>query len=90
MSGQPVAGTSTSRVLLVDGAQTHDIFEVVELTEGRARVRTAFLFELGEEMKVRVEQGGAAFEVMARVVAHAGTGEDRVTELELGERTAAA
>ena len=89
MSGQPGAsGSSAARVLLVDGGQTHDVFELVELTEGLARVRTAFLFELGEELRLRVEDAGTTFEVPARVVAHAGAGDDRITELELGERGA--
>ena len=84
MSGQP----ADSRVLLVDAGQSHDVFDVVEMTDSYLRVRTAFLFELGEEMKVRVEQNGAVFEVTARVLAHRGTGADRITELELSDRTA--
>lgn len=90
MSAQPAAGASTARVLLVDGGQALDVFEVVELTEGLARVRTAFLFELGEELQLRVEQGGATFDVTARVRGHAGTDADKVTEIELGERTGGA
>ena len=85
MSGQP----ADSRALLVDAGQTHDVFDVVELTDSYLRVRTAFLFELGEEMKVRLVQNGASFEATARVLAHTGTGDDRVTELELADRTAA-
>jgi hypothetical protein len=77
-----------ARVLLVDAGQTHDVFDVVELTEGTLRVRTAFLFELGEELKVRVEENGATSDVSARVLAHVGTGDDKITELELGDRTA--
>ena len=78
-----------ARVLLVDAGATHDIFDVVEVGDGTLRVRTAFLFELGEEMKVRVEQEGSTFEATARVLAHTGTGDDKVTELELSEKTAA-
>ncbi len=85
MSGKP----ADSRALLVDAGQPHDVFDVVEVTDSYLRVRTAFLFELGEEMKVRVEHGGAAFEATARVLAHTGTGADRITELELSDRTAA-
>jgi hypothetical protein len=77
-----------ARVLLVDTGQTHDVFEVVELAETLLRVRTAFLFELGEELKIRVENDGTASEMTARVLAHVGTGSDKITELELGERTA--
>jgi hypothetical protein len=88
MSGQPAAsGANAPRVLLVDAGQLHDVFEVLEVTDGTARVRTPFLFELGEELKLRVEDAGGAFEVVARVVAHIGGGEDKITELELFERT---
>ena len=76
-------------MLLVDAGQNLDVFDVVEVNGATLRVRTAYLFELGEEMKVRLEQdGGKAFEATARVVAHTGNGDDRVTELELGEKTA--
>ena len=45
----------SGRVLLVEGSGVHDIFEVVELTDTAARVRSPFLFEIGEELKVKVE-----------------------------------
>jgi hypothetical protein len=77
-----------ARVLLVDAGLTHDVFEVVEVGDALVRVRTAFLFELGEEMKVRIEHDGATFEAVARVLAHTGNGGDKVTELELEGRTA--
>lgn len=83
---EPATSASTSRVLLVDAGQDHDIFELLEVGDAVARVRTAYLFELGEELKLRVEAGGAAFETTARVRAHHGSGDDRITELELGER----
>jgi hypothetical protein len=88
MSGRPAAARGGARVLLVDGGRTHDIFDVVEVADTVARVRTAFLFELGEELRLRVEQGGAAFEAPARVLAHVGTGAEKITELELGDRVA--
>jgi len=89
MSGDPAAsGGSQARVQLVDGGHTHDVFELVELTDGLARVRTAYLFELGEELKLRIDEGAGAFEVPARVLAHVGPGDEKITELELGERTA--
>jgi hypothetical protein len=75
-------------VQLVEGGQAHDVFEVVELTDTLARVRTAFLFDLGEDMTLRIERNGATFEVPARVRAHVGTGADKITELELGEQLA--
>ena len=77
-----------SGVLLVEGGKTLDVFDVVEVTDTLLRVRTAFLFELGEELRVRLDENGKAFEVPARVTAHVGNGDDKITELELGERTA--
>lgn len=75
-----------SRVLLLDADKAHDVFDLVELTDAVARVRTAFLFEIGEEMRLRVEEDGRTSEALARVRAHTGTPDDKVTELELIER----
>jgi hypothetical protein len=91
LASMPEAAANASRVLLVDpdrAGQNHDVFEVIEVADGVLRVRTAFLFELGEEMRVRLEQDGKVFEAMARVLAHLGTGDDKITELELSDRTA--
>ncbi len=76
-----------ARVLLVDAGKTHDVFDVIEVTDALLRVRTAFLFELGEELRVRVEQNGSSSEAVTRVLAHVGTGADKITELEILERT---
>lgn len=75
-----------SRVLLLDADKTHDVFEVVEVTDAVARVRTAFLYEIGEEMRLRLEENGKASEALARVRGHSGPADNRVTELELLER----
>lgn len=73
-----------SRVLLVDSNDAHDVFELVELTDTLARVRSAYLYEIGEELRLRVEDGaGPATEIVARVRAHTGPAAARVTELEL-------
>jgi hypothetical protein len=63
------------RVVLVEGGATHDVFEVVEVAEGLVRARTPFLFEIGEELKLRIDDK----DVTARVRGHV----DGVTELEL-------
>jgi hypothetical protein len=62
-------------VVLVEGGATHDVFEVVEVAEGLVRARTPFLFEIGEELKLRIDDK----DVTARVRGHV----DGVTELEL-------
>jgi hypothetical protein len=73
----------SGRVLLVEGPGVHDIFEVVELTDTAAKVRSAFLFEIGEQLKLKIERNGTTNDVNARVVSHAGGGDAKVTLLEL-------
>jgi hypothetical protein len=63
------------RVLLVEGGATHDVFDVVEVAGGIVRARSPFLFEIGEELKLTIDDK----EATARVRAHTGG----VTELEL-------
>jgi len=88
MSGQPaVSDTASPRVLLVDDGKISDVFDVVDLVDGVVRVRTPFLFEVGEELKLRLERDGTVTDATARVRAHAGTGDDKVTELELGDQS---
>ncbi len=76
MSGDP-------RVVVVDGDQAHDVFEVLGITDGIARVRSPLMFEIGEELTVRVERDGTTTEMIARVRAHIGLPDARITELEL-------
>ncbi len=71
------------RVIVRDDDRDHDVFEVLGIADGVARVRSPYLFELGEELQVRVERDGQVTETVARVRAHAGTPDARVTELEL-------
>ncbi len=78
----------SGRVLLVEGAATHDVFDVVERTPGLVRVQTPFLFEVGEELKLRVEDGGTTTDHIARVRGHVMSGDAMVTELELGDAPA--
>lgn len=68
-------------VLLVDDGRPRDVFELVSLDDAVIRARSAFLFEVGEELQLRIEQDGASREVTARVRAH--TGDPKLTELEL-------
>jgi hypothetical protein len=82
MSGQPAtSGAPTPRVLVVDDDRTRDVFEVVSIDDAVIRARSPFLFELGEELHLRIEAAGEAREVTVRVRAHAG--EPKLTELEI-------
>jgi hypothetical protein len=86
MSGQPATSTAAPRVLLVDDGVVCDVFEVIDATDGVVRVRAPFLFEIGEELKLRIERDGAVTEATARVRAHVGNGDERTSELELVEQ----
>jgi hypothetical protein len=70
------------RLLLVDADRTLDVFDVVEITETSARVRTPFLFEIDEELVVRIEHNGVKRNARAYVRSHTGT-DAKITELEL-------
>jgi len=85
----PVADTevSTPRLVVLDGGQPHEVFDVLALADGIARVRSPFLFEVGEELPVRIEVDGRVSEATARVRAHLGPDDARITELELRDRT---
>jgi hypothetical protein len=88
MSGQPATtGASSPRVLLLDEGQVVDVFEVVEIDDSVVRARSAFLFELGEDLRLRIVQDGVVREVTARVRAHVGPDDDKLTELELVDQS---
>ena len=73
----------SGRVLVIDGDRSHDVFDVLGIADGIARVRSPLLFEVGEELTVRIEQDGAVTETTARVRGHIGPADSRITELEL-------
>lgn len=73
---------------VVDGEQPYELFDVLEIVDDLARVRSPFLFEIGEELTVRIEQDGQVSDAHARVRAHVGPADMRITELELTDRTA--
>src|SRR3954469_2102531 len=75
------------RLLVLDGDAPHEVFDLLSITGSVIRARSALLFEVGEELSVRVEGGGSVWEATARVVAHTGVGAERVTELEISERS---
>jgi hypothetical protein len=91
MSGQPaVNGASAPRVLVLDDGKVHDVFDVLDVIDGIVRARSPYLFEIGEEMRVRIEADGAVSEAIARVRAHVDGDPDasaKITELELLDQT---
>jgi len=78
-----------ARVLVLDDERLHDVFEVVGFDEDNSmvRVRSPYLFEVGEELTVRIEQDGSVSEAVARVRAHTGPADARLTDLELSDRS---
>ena len=63
------------------------MFDVLAISEGIARVRSPYLFEIGEELNVRIEQDGNVADALARVRAHVGPDDAPITELEISEHS---
>jgi hypothetical protein len=94
MSGRPASTAQTSDGslprLLVQGADSEelfDVFSVVAASGDIVQVRSALLFEVGEQLWVRLERDGAVVTGIARVRGHLGPDDARVTELEITART---
>ena len=68
-------------------ADVVDVFEVIAVVGDVVRARSPFLFEIGEHLRVRVEHDGTVFEAVARVRAHLGQDDARITELDLVDRS---
>jgi hypothetical protein len=79
VTGKP-ATSDDLRIVLVNGDVPVDIFEVIENGDPIIAARSPFLFEIGEELQVRIESNGTSREATVRVRAHR---PDGVTELEL-------
>lgn len=90
MSGRPALSSEASspRLLVLDGGTPHEVFDVLGVSGSLVRVRSAFLFEVGEELSVRIEEDGSVSDATARVRGHIGPEDARITELEISERSA--
>jgi hypothetical protein len=72
--------------LLVQAAGSDDgfdVFDVVAASGDVLQVRSAFLFEVGEQLRVRLLRDGAVATAIARIRAHIGPDDARITVLEL-------
>ena len=92
MSGRPAlhSDASSPRLLVLEGAATpdaFDVFDVLGVSSNIIRVRSAYLFEVGEELSVRLEVDGTVSEATARVRAHVGPDDAMITELEILDRS---
>jgi hypothetical protein len=89
VSARPALSSDASspRLLVLDGEAPHEVFDVVGSASNIIQVRSAFLFEIGEELTVRIEQDGSVSDATARVRAHLGLGDTRTTELEISDRS---
>ena len=90
MSGRPALSSDASlpRLLVqAAGDELFDVFDVVAASGDILQVRSAFLFEVGEELDVRIERDGSVASAIARVRRHRGPDDARVTELEIAERS---
>lgn len=65
----------------------YDVFEIVSQTGDLITARSAYRFEVGEEFTVRFEGAETRYQAIARVRAHVGPVDDRLTELEISERS---
>jgi hypothetical protein len=81
------ASSPAPRVLVLDSNQVHDVFDVLGTVDSVVRVRSPYLFEIGEELAIRIEQDGMVSDATARVRAHVGPDDARITELEISDRT---
>jgi D-serine deaminase-like pyridoxal phosphate-dependent protein len=90
MSGRPALSSEASspRLLVLDGETSHEVFDVITSSDAVIRVRSALLFEVGEQLELRIEHAGSVWQATARVRGHAGTEADQITELEISDRRA--
>lgn len=70
-------------VTVLDGDAEHDVFELVGVSDGIIRARSAFQFEVGEELELRLTDGDKVTSQKARVRGHVGPADARITELVL-------
>jgi hypothetical protein len=81
-----MAASSPQIALVAPDGQLLDAFDVVALTEHSLRIRTAWRFELGEELTIRVTSSTGVTDVRAKVARHTRQGDDVITAIDLLEQ----
>lgn len=71
--------------MLVDAGAPSDVFELIELTDLTLVARSPFLFEIGEELKLRIEQAGSLTDITARIRCHRADGASELEILDQSE-----
>lgn len=64
----PPAPGPRAFVLDDSGAHGTELFTIEELSNDTLAARCAYLFDIGEELKLRIERGNDRFEARARVI----------------------
>lgn len=77
---EPVAVASAVAVAVIGGDASYDMFEVVSIDAAGAKLRGPLLFEISEELGLRVTRNGASAIARGRVVSH-DLGDDTITSL---------
>ena len=73
------------RVTLLSNGTTYDVFDVVSYEGNKLVVRGTLLFEIGETLRLKVERDGNISELMVRIDAHSGAGEEVQTSITVVE-----
>jgi len=66
-----------------------DMFEVVGASSVAIRVRSEFMYEVGQTFRVQIQHNGHVSSAVVRVSALTGPADARITELEITERSGA-
>jgi hypothetical protein len=88
MSGQPARDSQAAalRVRVLPGGEAGaviDVFEVIGARGAVIQARSPLLFEVGEDLHVRIEHDGRVVDAVVRVRGHVGPASARVSELEV-------
>ena len=71
-----------TRVTVLGGNGTaYDVFEVLSYEGNKLVVKGPLLFEIGEKLRLKVEADGNITELVVRVDAHTGTGDEVQTAI---------